>query len=114
MPLVLLMAMALLMASCLKDDNDNDYTYYNDTAITAFSLGTINQYVSSKTASGNDTTIKTTLVGSKYRFFIDQQNDSIYNPDSLPCFSDVKQVLATILEIAYKRFGHILFQFRFH
>lgn len=96
MPLVLLMAMALLMASCLKDDNDNDYTYYNDTAITAFSLGTINQYVSSKTASGNDTTIKTTLVGSKYRFFIDQQKDSIYNPDSLPCFSDVKHVLATI------------------
>lgn len=94
--LVMLVAGALTFSSCLSDDDDTEYTYYGDTAITAFSLGTVNRYLTSKTTNGNDTTISSTVTGSNYKFVIDQTAGKIYNNDSLPYGCSTKAVLATI------------------
>lgn len=94
--LVIAVASALTFSSCLSDNDDTEYTYYSDTAITAFSLGTINRYVTEQKTDGNDTTISSTVTGSSYAFVIDQTKGQIYNPDSLPFGCDVEAVLATI------------------
>lgn len=41
--LVALMLTTFTLSSCLKDESDNKTTTYNDTAITAFSLGQLTQ-----------------------------------------------------------------------
>jgi len=85
-----------VLASCLDSDS-YDYTYTDDAAITAFSLGTLNCYtktVSSKT--GNDTIVKSTVTGSKYKFYIDQEKGLIYNPDSLPYGTDGAHVICSV------------------
>ena len=84
-----------LLTSCLNDSNDTS-TYYGDTAITAFTLGTLNRYTHVKTSTGKDSTYKTTLTGSSYYFYIDQVNKTIYNPDSLPIWTDNSKVVCTI------------------
>ena len=88
----------VLMASCLKSDEDT-VTLYNDAVITGFTLGTMNKYVDST---------KTTYTGSTYEFNINQNvatnifkdvtciGRSIYNNDSLPLGTDLKHVLCTI------------------
>lgn len=82
---------AVMFTSCLGDDDDN-ITYYDDTAITAFSLGTLkyNKRVNA------DSVTNTTLDCSSYKFYIDQQNRTIYNTDSLPVGVDVSKVICTI------------------
>lgn len=91
-----LLAGVAVLASCLK--NDDEVVYLSkDTAITQFTLGTLNRYttsVSSKT--GNDTVIKTTLTGSGYPMRIDHLNRCIYNTKTLPVGTDVKHVLCTV------------------
>jgi len=84
-----------LLTSCLNSSND-DSTYYGDTAITAFSLGTLNRYVHVKTSAGKDSTYKATVTGSSYNFYIDQTNKTIYNPDSLPLWTDNSRVVCTV------------------
>ena len=84
------------MSSCLGTSEDKT-TYYDDTAITAFSLGTLNLTKKTKTKDGlRDSTIKTTYNGNSYPFNIDQVNHLIYNTDSLPYGTDAAHVLATI------------------
>lgn len=102
-PLVILCMAAVLTASCLGDDDNSDITYYGDTAITAFSLGTLNRYVTTKASStfddeGNpvDSTYKTTVTGSSYKFYIDQLNGRIYNTDSLPIGTDTTRVVCSV------------------
>lgn len=94
--LALLTATVLTLSSCLGDNDDSDYTYYSDTAITAFTLGTVKRYLASTTTAGNDTTLSSTVTGSAYAFVIDQAKAQIYNNDSLPYGCDVEAVLATI------------------
>ena len=94
---ILLMTAGLSLSSCLSSDDDTNIEYTHDTAITAFSLGTLTRYyhgVSSKT--GNDTTLTAEVTGSKYKFYIDQTLREIYNPDSLPVGTKTSAVLATI------------------
>lgn len=102
-PLVLLCMTAVLAASCLGDDDNSDITYYGDTAITAFSLGTLNRYITTKATStfdddGNpvDSTYTTTVTGSSYKFYIDQLKSEIYNPDSLPTGTDTTRVICSV------------------
>lgn len=95
--IALLVATMLTFSSCLSDDDDTEYTYYGDTAISAFSLGTVNRYLTKKASDGvTDSTVKTTVTGSTYNFVIDQANAKIYNTDSLPYGCDAKHILATI------------------
>lgn len=94
---------AVLTASCLGDDDSSDVTYYGDTAITAFSLGTLNRHLTMKATStfddeGNpvDSAYTTTVTGSDYDFYIDQLNNEIYNPDSLPTNTDTTRVICSV------------------
>ena len=92
----LLLATVLLFASCLDSDQD-EVTYYNDTAITSFSLGTINQTKhTTKKNSDEDSTYTTTFDGSAYTLYIDHLNGKIYNADSLPCGADLSKVVVTV------------------
>ena len=94
-PVVVAVA-SLLLASCLKS-SDEEVTTYNDTAIASFSLGTLNRYVTTKAKDGvTDSTYKTTVTGSTYKFYIDQQACRIYNVDSLPKGTDVAHVLCNV------------------
>jgi hypothetical protein len=89
----------VLMSSCLKGD-DSYTTLYDDAAITAFTLGTMNKYIDGS---------KTTYSGSGYGFNIDQTVSkhvfkdttiiarSVFNRDSLPLGTDLQHVLATII-----------------
>lgn len=91
----LLIGLMLTLSSCLKSDDD-EVTSYDDTAITAFSLGT-QKYIAHTTASdGSDSTYQTTLDCSSRRFYIDQENRVIYNPDSLPRGLDVTKIVCNI------------------
>lgn len=93
-PLLLLTVITLFgLSSCLNDD---DTATYPDTAITSFTLGTLNRYIHVKTSAGKDSTYKSTLTGSAYDFYVDQVNKVIYNPDSLPIWTDNSKVICTI------------------
>jgi len=83
----------VMLPSCLGD-NDN-ITYYDDVAITSFSMGTLNRYVTT-TLDGKDTTYKVTFAGSGYKVAIDQVGCRIFNVDSLPVGTDVKHVVCSL------------------
>ncbi len=94
-PFVILFSTIILMVSCLNSDNYN-ITYYADTAITSFSLGTLNRYLTVISSTGEDSTVSATVTGSDYKFYIDQLSQEIYNPDSLPVGTDVAHVICTV------------------
>ena len=95
LPLIMLFSAIILMSSCLSS-NDEEITYNEDTAITSFSLGTLNETVYTKASTGVDSTYSTTLDCSGYKFNIDQPNRLIYNQDSLPYGIDASKVICTI------------------
>lgn len=91
----LLLATVFLMASCLE--SDNDYTYTDDCAISSFSVTTAKQNTFVKTSDGlRDSLVVKELTLSNYKFYIDQINGKIYNPDSLPCGVDAKKLLCSV------------------
>ena len=94
---ILLLSAGLSLSSCLSSDDDTNIEYTHDTAITAFSLGTMNRYYLGKTSDGTkDSTYATTIAGSNYKFYIDQATRHIYNVDSLPTKTRTAAVLANI------------------
>ena len=90
-----LMMGALLMTSCLNSNDSSEINYYNDTAITDFSLATVNRYIHTTSKSGKDSVYKKTL-SDPVEFYIDQYNRTIYNPDSLYADCDLSHVLTSI------------------
>lgn len=94
-------AVSLVFTSCFNDD-DSTTTYSSDAAITAFSIGTIETTLNTrKYDDSDDSTYTVTLTGSKYTFVIDQQNNLIYNTDSLPYLTDVSKVVTTATNGGY-------------
>ncbi len=94
--LVTIASFIVTLTSCLGDGNDSGTVYYDDTAITAFSLGTLNIEKHTKASDGvTDSTYKSTYSASTYSFYIDQQKQIIYNPDSLPYGTDAKHVICS-------------------
>ena len=93
--LCVVLASAVLYTSCMGDDSRTNTTVYEETAITAFRLTTVNRYLHTTTKSGKDSVYKKTLSNPAV-FTIDQNTYEIYNTDSLPYGCDVKHVLATI------------------
>lgn len=86
-----------VLSSCLKSDSDYSVTSYDDTAITAFTMSTLNRYTTIVSATtGRDSTIKTTLSGAYYPMSIDHVGRRIFNVKPLPAGTDVKHVVATI------------------
>lgn len=97
------LAALVLATSCLNTD-ETEYTYYNDTALTAFSLGTVNRYYLTKKkyackedgVTKEDSLVKKTVTGSSYEFYIDQSANKIYNNDSLPQGSDAEHIICSV------------------
>lgn len=90
---IALITATLSLSSCLSSD-ETTVEYTHDTAITAFSLGSLDRYT--KTKAGKDTLLKANVTGSDYKFYIDQARRWIYNVDSLPCGVRDTAILATI------------------
>ena len=95
MTLGLLLSVLTVLTACLGED-DTEVVTYNDTAITAFSLGTLTRTMHTTSSTGEDSTYTASVKGSNYAFSIDQQRGLIYNTDSLPVGTNVKRVLCTI------------------
>lgn len=94
---ILLLTAGLSLSSCLSSDDDVTIEYTHDTAITAFSLGTLTRtYAGVSSKTGKDTTYTAEVTGSNYKFLIDQASRKIYNEDSLPVGTKTSAVLATI------------------
>lgn len=91
---IFLLAAGLSLSSCLSNDDDTNVEYAHDTAITAFSLGSMDKYA--KTSAGKDTLLRGEVAGAGYKFTIDQANHKIYNEDSLPFKTRTEAVLATV------------------
>lgn len=95
--------------SCLNEKAD-EVTYYDDTAVTAFTLGTLNRYLHTTASDGvTDSIYKSSYSAGSYVFYIDQQQRLIYNPDSLPYATDARKILATITS---KNGGTVLLNLR--
>ena len=93
--LALLFSAGFVFASCLKDDS-RDITYYDDTAITAFTLGKLSLRVDSTTKDGKkDSVYHRKLDAKNYVFYIDQINKRVYNLDSLPYGVNQKKIVGT-------------------
>lgn len=90
---IALITATLSLSSCLSSD-ETTVEYTHDTAIMAFSLGSLDRYT--KTKAGKDTLLKANVTGSDYKFYIDQAQRLIYNVDSLPCGVRDTAILATI------------------
>ena len=93
--LCVVLTSAVLYTSCMGDDSNSSGTVYDDMAITAFRLTTVNRYLHTTTKTGKDSVYKKTL-SNPVNFIIDQNTYEIYNTDSLPYGCDVKHILATI------------------
>ena len=93
--LALLFSAGFVFASCLNDDG-RDITYYNDTAITAFTLGKLSLRVDSTTKNGKkDSVYYRKFDAKKYVFYIDQIKKRVYNLDSLPYGVNQKKIVGT-------------------
>lgn len=93
--LCVLFGVSFVLTSCLGDDDDELVTY-SDTAITQFTLGTLNRYTKTvSSTTGNDTIIKSTLTGTNYPMTIDQLGCRIYNQTPLPVGTDVAHVICS-------------------
>lgn len=91
------LATVCMVSSCLGTDDD-DTTTYDDTALSAFTLGTVKYYRYKKASDGVTDTLysKGSVTGSSYAVYIDQYKGIISNEnDSLPVGSDLKHVLLT-------------------
>ncbi|MBM6993971.1 MAG: hypothetical protein I3J02_12045 [Prevotella sp.] len=93
---VIVVSAMFTFTSCLNSSDDS-VTYYEDTAVTAFSLGTLNQYLHTTASDGvSDSTYVVSYSASTYAFYIDQIQKVIYNPDSLPQGTDASKVICSI------------------
>jgi hypothetical protein len=90
-----LLAVSLMLTSCLKSDDD-DVTTYDDMAIKTFTLGTLNRYLHTTSSAGADSVYKATYTATSHRMNIDQMNYRISNVDSLPTGTDVAHVICNV------------------
>lgn len=95
-PFTILFSTVWILTSCLKSDNDDTISMYDDTAVTSFSLGTLNRYLHTLSSTGKDSIYKTTVTGTSYQFYINHATREIYNADSLPYGTDVAHVICNI------------------
>ena len=94
--LVAMLTMALALTSCFEDEEKKPENKSHATAIIAFSIKEVKAPRDTVTKSGKDTTVIAKIQSKAYRFYIDQNNGTIYNPDSLPYGTRVKATLANI------------------
>ena len=93
---ITLLTAGLSLSSCLDTNDDTNVEYSHDTAISAFSLGTMGRYVRRPSTGELDSLATSAVTGSDYKFTIDQAKREIYNEDSLPARTRTAAALATI------------------
>lgn len=95
--LIAMLTMALALTSCFSENEKKQETRPYETAIVAFSLQEVKFPLDTITKAGKDTTVIAKYKKlNKHRFYIDHNNGTIYNPDSLPYGARVKAVIASI------------------
>lgn len=92
--IVLFALTVISLSSCLGDGDE--MTYYDDAAITSFSLGTLNCYLHTTAKDGTDSIYKRTINCANYKISIDQERGLIWNNDSLPMNVDLSAVVCTV------------------
>lgn len=93
---VMALASLLTYTSCM--DNENiEYVYDDDSAITAFTLGNVQFIAGKKKLTGADSIVSRDY--SSYKFQIDQLGGRIYNVDSLPLGAMASKVLCSVSAI---------------
>lgn len=84
-----------LLSSCLGGD-DADATYYDDTAVTSFTLDEAKLTRHTQSQASRDSVYTVALTPTGCKFYIDQLTAQIYNADSLPVGTDAGRALCTI------------------
>jgi len=103
MSLLFMTASILTMESCINDDTET--TYYDDTAITAFTMTSVSEHLTSY--KGYDSVA--TYSCSSVKFYIDQINHEIYNVDSLDAGLDSATMLS-LVSISSKNSGVVIYE----
>lgn len=94
-PLCTLLAAAVVLASCM-DEDEEEVTLYDNIAITSFGITSAKIYTHVTSSTGKDSTVvvNSTAV-SNYPFSIDHVKGEIYNTDSLPKGTDASKLLCS-------------------
>ena len=87
---------ALAMTSCLKGEEETDLSSYDDMAIIAFEITSVNRTLHKTSSTGTDSTYTSTISSGLPFFTIDQYQKQIYNTTPLPEECDLKKVLVRI------------------
>lgn len=104
--LVVLVAAALALTSCFNDDKEeNNGIRYTDTAITSFGISSLKVVRDTVSKSGADSTYLKSVSTAAYKFYIDQAQGLIYNPDSLPYGAKTDKAL---VKFSIKNAGTVL------
>ncbi len=85
---------ALLMTSCLKDDDDTVLS--SDVALLSFSIGDLKTTHTIKKENGEDSTYTTVMSGKTVTFVIDQAKRTVCNSDSILFGTDITHVLVSV------------------
>lgn len=90
---ILLAAIIGLLSMGCDTSSDYDTEVSRDCLISAVTLGTLNCTYHTTSSTGGDSTYTGSITGSSYPMYIDQLNNRVYNPDSLPVGTDVSKVV---------------------
>lgn len=83
--ILLLLIGGSLLTACFNDDEEVDYSGYNDLLLTNISFGTLPRIMHTTSKAGADSTYLSSVSATAgYPFSIDQINNVAYNLDSLP------------------------------
>ena len=94
--LCLMWVTALTLTSCLGGNDSSDGVTYDDVAITAFSINSVNRTFHKTSSTGEDSTYVTAVSSNLPVFSIDHYQQKIYNTTPLPSECDLTRVLVTI------------------
>lgn len=94
---IILFSLAILSAFCTACSDKSSDSLSPEAAITSFSMGDFDVIYMDRNMQGNDTLVTRTVTGSTVHFSIDQINNVITNPDSLPAGSRLDSVKLSVV-----------------
>lgn len=99
--LIAVLLTSLLPTSCLKTDEETDFTQYNDLFVSSAALGTLPRYLHTTASDGTDSIYQTTVsAASLYPLSIDHLSNTIYNADSLPVGVDAGKIIFSAFNVS--------------
>lgn len=91
---VIAIGFALNYAVTSCDTTSSSSTYAEtDCYISKVVLGTLQQSITTTSSTGEDSTYSISVTGSAFDIYIDQVNNLIYNPDSLPIDTKINKIV---------------------